>query len=132
MVSRSSSPPSRVIPPPRAPPEGSSSSSSSSDSDSNRPKDLGKEISKVIRALWKKDKKNCITKRLDAIVLGKAPKMKEPEVFDGDWENYIPWMKAIKEYMTVQSINFNNDATKNTLVGITPKGRCSPMVPEPC
>jgi hypothetical protein len=35
------------------------------------------------------------------IFLGKAPKMKEPEVFDEDWENYIPWIKAVKEYMTV-------------------------------
>jgi hypothetical protein len=35
------------------------------------------------------------------IFLGKAPKMKELKVFDGDWENYIPWMKAVKEYMTI-------------------------------
>jgi hypothetical protein len=109
--SRDSSPPSQGVPP-GPPPGGSSSSSSSSDSESDRPKDLGNEISRLIRELQKKDKKNCITKQTDAIVLGKAPKMKEPEVFDGDWENYIPWMKAVKEYMTVQSIDFNNDATR--------------------
>jgi hypothetical protein len=101
---RDSSPPSRVVPPPRPPPGGSSSSSSSSsssDSESDRPKNLGKDISKLICALRKKDKKNRITKRPEVIFLGKAPKMKEPEVFDGDRENYIPWMKAVKEYMTV-------------------------------
>jgi hypothetical protein len=60
--SRDSSPPSGVVPPPRPPPGGSSSSSSSSDSESNGRKDLGKDISKLIRALRKKDKKNRITK----------------------------------------------------------------------
>jgi hypothetical protein len=113
--SRDSSPPSGVVPPPRPPPGGSSSSSSSSyssDSESDGPRNLGKDISKLIRALWKKDKKNRITKRPEAIFLGKAPKMKEPEVFDRDRENYIPWMKAVKEYMTVRSIDFNNDATR--------------------
>jgi hypothetical protein len=109
--SRDSSPPSRVIPPPGPPPGGSSSSSSSSDSESDRPKDPGNEISRLICALRKKDKKNRITKRPEAIFLGKAPKMKEPEVFNGDWENYIPWMKAVTEYMTVRSIDLNNDAT---------------------
>jgi hypothetical protein len=48
--------------------------------------------------------------------------MKEPEVFDGDRENYIPWMKAVKEYMTVQSINFNNDATRIHWLGSVLKG----------
>jgi hypothetical protein len=48
--------------------------------------------------------------------------MKEPEVFDGDWENYIPWMKAVKEYMTVQSINFNNDTTRIYWLGLLLKG----------
>jgi hypothetical protein len=99
--SRDSSPPGRVILPLGPPPGGSSSISSSSDSDSDRPKDLRNEISKLIRELWKKDRKNHISKQSGAIVLGKAPKMKEPEVFDGDQENYIPWMKAVKEYMTV-------------------------------
>jgi hypothetical protein len=60
--SRNSSPPSGMVPPPGPPPEGSSSSSSSSNSESDRPKDLGNEISKLIWALWKKDKKNRITK----------------------------------------------------------------------
>jgi hypothetical protein len=55
----------------------------------------------LIRELWKKDRKTRITKQPEAIFLGKAPKMKEPEVFDRDRENYIPWMKAVKEYMTV-------------------------------
>jgi hypothetical protein len=110
--SRGSSPPGGVIPPPGPPPGGSSSSSSSSDSESDGPKDLGNEISKLIRELRKKDKKNRITKQPEAVFLGKAPKMKEPEVFDGDRENYIPWMKAVKEYMTVRSIDFNNDATR--------------------
>jgi hypothetical protein len=68
---------------------------------SDRPKDLGNKISKLIHALQKKDQKNHISKQLEAIILGKAPKMKEPEVFDGDQENYITWMKAVKEYMTV-------------------------------
>jgi hypothetical protein len=113
MESRGSSPPSGVIPPRGPPPGGSSSSSSSSDSESDRPKDLGNEISKLIRELQKKDKKNRITKQPEAVFLGKAPKMKEPEVFDGDRENYIPWMKAVKEYMTVRSIDFNNDATRS-------------------
>jgi hypothetical protein len=111
-----------VVPPPRPPPRGSSSSSSSSDSESDIPKDLGNEISKLIRALWKKDKKNRITKWPEAIFLGKAPKMKEPEVFDGDRENYIPWMKAVKEYMTVWSIDFNNDATRIHWLGLILKG----------
>jgi hypothetical protein len=125
MESRDSSPPSGVIPPPRPPPGGSSSSSSSSsssDSEPDGPKDLGKDISKLIRALRKKDKKNRITKRPEAIFLGKAPKMKEPEVFDGDRENYIPWMKAVKEYMTVRSIDFNNDATRIHWLGSLLKG----------
>jgi hypothetical protein len=82
--SRDSSPPSRVVPPPGPLPRGSSSSSSSSDSESDRPKDLGNEISRLIHALRKKDKKNRITKRLEAIFLGKVPKIKEPKVFDGD------------------------------------------------
>jgi hypothetical protein len=38
---------------------------------------------------------------VEVIFLGKAPKMKEPEVFNGDQENYIPWIKVVKEYMTV-------------------------------
>jgi hypothetical protein len=120
--SRDSSPPSGVVPPPRPPPGGSSSSSSSSDSESDGPKDLGKDISKLIRALRKKDKKNRITKGPEAIFLGKAPKMKEPEVFDGDRENYIPWMKAVKEYMTVRSIDFNKDATRIHWLGSLLKG----------
>jgi hypothetical protein len=48
--------------------------------------------------------------------------MKEPKVFDGDWENYTPWMKAVKEYMTVQSIDFNNDATRIHWLGSLLKG----------
>jgi hypothetical protein len=48
--------------------------------------------------------------------------MKEPEVFHGDWEHYIPWMKAIKEYMTVRSIDFNNDATRIHWLGSLLKG----------
>jgi hypothetical protein len=48
--------------------------------------------------------------------------MKEPEVFDGDGENYIPWMKAVKEYMTVRSIDFNNDATRIHWLGSLLKG----------
>jgi hypothetical protein len=79
-----------VVPPPGPPPGGSSSSSSSSDSVSDRPKDLGNEISRLIREPRKKDWKNRITKQLEAIFLGKAPKMKEPKVFDRDRENYIP------------------------------------------
>jgi hypothetical protein len=120
--SRGSSPPSGVIPPPGPPPGGSSSSSSSSDSESDRPKDLGNEISKLIWELRKKDKKNRITKQPEAVFLGKAPKMKEPEVLDGDRENYIPWMKAVKEYMTVRSIDFNNDATRIHWLGSLLKG----------
>jgi hypothetical protein len=107
---------------PGPPPGGSSSSSSSSDSESDQPKDLGNKISKLIRALQKKDRKNCISKQPEAIFLGKALKMKEPEVFDGDRENYIPWMKAIKEYMTVRSINLNNDATRIHWLGSLLKG----------
>jgi hypothetical protein len=122
MESRGSSPPSGVIPPPGPPPGGSSSSASNSDSESNRPKDLGNEISKLIRELRKKDKKNRITKQPEAVFLGKAPKMKDPEVFDGDRENYTPWMKAVKEYMTVRSIDFNNDATKIHWLGSLLKG----------
>jgi hypothetical protein len=111
-----------VVPPPRPPPGGSSCSSSSSDSESDRPKDLGNEISRLIRELRKKDRKNHITKQLEVIFLGKAPKMKEPEVFDGDRENYIPWMKAVKEYMTVRSIDFTNDATRIHWLGSLLKG----------
>jgi hypothetical protein len=114
-----------VVPPPRPPPGGSSSSSSSSsssDSESARPKNLGKDISKLIHALRKKDKKNHITKQPEAIFLGNAAKMKEPEVFDGDRENYTPWMKAVKEYMTVRSIDFNNDATRIHWLGSLLKG----------
>jgi hypothetical protein len=51
MESRDSSLPSRVILPPRAPPGGSSSSSSIFNSESNSPKDLGNEISRLICAL---------------------------------------------------------------------------------
>jgi hypothetical protein len=99
--SRDSSPPGRVVSPPGPLPGGSSSSSSSPNSESNRPKDLGNEISKLIYTLQKKDQRNHISKQPEVIVLGKVPKMKEPEVFDGDWENYILWMKAVKDYMTV-------------------------------
>jgi hypothetical protein len=53
--SRDSSPPSQVVPPPGPPPGGSSSSSSNSDSESDRPKDLGNKISRLIRELCKKD-----------------------------------------------------------------------------
>jgi hypothetical protein len=48
--------------------------------------------------------------------------MKEPEVFDQDWEKYIPWMKAVKEYMTVRSIDFNNDTTRIYWLGLLLKG----------
>jgi hypothetical protein len=82
--SRDSRPPGGVVPPPGPPPGGSSSSSSSSDSECDRPKDLGIEISKLICALRKKNRKNHISKQPEVIFLGKAPKMKEPEVFDGD------------------------------------------------
>jgi hypothetical protein len=82
--SRDSSPPGRVVLPPWPLPGGSSSSSSSSNSESDRPKDLENEISKLIHALQKKDQKNPIPKQPEVIILGKAPKMKEPEVFDGD------------------------------------------------
>jgi hypothetical protein len=122
MESRDSSLPSRVILPPRDLPAGSSSSSSSSNSQSDRPKDLGNEISKLIWALQKMDKRNYITKQLEAIFLGKAPKMKEPEVFNRDQENYIPWIKVVKEYMTIQSIDFNNDATRIHWLGLLLKG----------
>jgi hypothetical protein len=67
--SRDSSPPSRVVLPPGPPPGGSSSSSSSSDSESDRPKDLGNEISRLIRALRRKDRKNRISKQPEAIVV---------------------------------------------------------------
>jgi hypothetical protein len=80
------------------------------------------DISKLIHALWKKDKKNCITKWPAAIFLGKATKMKEPEVFNGDQENYILWMKIVKEYITVRSIDFNNDATRIYWLGSLLKG----------
>jgi hypothetical protein len=88
--SRDSSPPGGVVPPPGPLPGGNSSSSSSSNSESDRPKDLGNEISELICTLRKKDQKNCISKQPEAIILGKDPKIKEPEVFDGDQENYIP------------------------------------------
>jgi hypothetical protein len=120
--SRGSSPPSGVIPPPGLPAGGSSSSSSSSDSGSDRPKDLRNEILRLIRELWKKDRKNRITKKPEAIFLGKAPKMKEPEVFDGDQESYILWMKAVTEYITVRSIDFYNDATRIHWLGSLLKG----------
>jgi hypothetical protein len=48
--------------------------------------------------------------------------MKEPEVFDRDRENYIPWMKAVKEYMTVPSIDFNNNTTRIHWLGLLLKG----------
>jgi hypothetical protein len=48
--------------------------------------------------------------------------MKESEVFDGDQENYIRWMKAVKEYMTVRSIDFNNDTTQIHWLGLLLKG----------
>jgi hypothetical protein len=88
--SRDRSLPGGIVLPPGPLPGGSSSSSSSSDSESDRPKDLGNKISRLIYALQKKDQKNRISKQPEAIVLGKTPKMKEPEVFDGDQENYIP------------------------------------------
>jgi hypothetical protein len=99
--SRGSSLPSGVILPSEPLPGGSSSSSSSSNSESDGPKTLGNKISRLICALWKKDRKHRISEQLEAIILGKAPEMKEPEVFEGDWENYIPWIKAVKEYMSV-------------------------------
>jgi hypothetical protein len=48
--------------------------------------------------------------------------MKELEVFDGNQENYVPSMKAVKEYMTVLSIDFNNDATRIYWLGLLVKG----------
>jgi hypothetical protein len=48
--------------------------------------------------------------------------MKEPQVFDRDRENYIHWMKAVKEYITVRSIDFNYDATRIHWLGSLLKG----------
>jgi Txe/YoeB family toxin of Txe-Axe toxin-antitoxin module len=45
-------------------------------------------------------------------LLGKAPKMREPKTYEGCHGSYVPWMKAIKEYMTVRSMDFRDDTTK--------------------
>jgi hypothetical protein len=55
---------------------GSSPRSCSSDSDSDRPNNLGNEISKLIHALRKKDSQNRVTKCPEAVFLGKVPKMR--------------------------------------------------------
>jgi hypothetical protein len=91
---------------------GRSSSCSSSDSELDRPHTLGDEISKLICTLRKKDSRNQVTKQPEAVFLGKAPKMREPETYEGCRESYVPWIKAVKEYMTVCSIDFRDDTTK--------------------
>jgi hypothetical protein len=40
----------------------------------------------------------------EVVFLGKAPKMREPKTFKGCHESYVPWMKEVKEYMTVRSM----------------------------
>jgi hypothetical protein len=101
---------------------GSSSSSSSSDSESDRPNRLGDEISRLIRALRKKDSRNRVAKCPEAVFLGKAPKMREPETYEGCRESYVPWMKAVKEYMTVRSMDFRDNTTKIYWLGSLLKG----------
>jgi hypothetical protein len=101
---------------------GSSSSSSSSDSESDRPHTLGDEISKLICALRKKDSHNQVTKQPEAVFLGKAPKMREPETYEGCHESYVTWMKAVKEYMTIRSMDFRDDTTKIYWLGLLLKG----------
>jgi hypothetical protein len=103
-------------------PGGSSSSSSSSDSDSDRPNQVGDEISKVIHALRKNDSCNQVAKCPEAVFLGKAPKMREPETYEGCHESYILWMKAVKQYMIVRSIHFRDNTTKIYWLGSLLKG----------
>jgi hypothetical protein len=43
--------------------------------------------------------------------------MREPETYEGCYESYIPWMKAIKEYMTVCSMDFRDDTSKMDWLG---------------
>jgi hypothetical protein len=122
MGSRGSSPPRGNGQRGKDSPGGSSSSSSSSDSDSDRLNQLGDEISKLIRALRKKDSCNRVAKHPEAVFLGKAPKMREPETYEGCRESYVPWMNAVKEYMTVCSMDFQDDTTKIYWLGSSLKG----------
>ena len=100
---RGSSPPNGRVPPPPPPPDSSSSESSDSDSDSapRYAEQVPKEIRRYIRELRKRDKKNRVSKNKAPVVVGKAPKMKEPESFSGEKAEFMPWFKAVKEFMTV-------------------------------
>jgi hypothetical protein len=48
--------------------------------------------------------------------------MREPETYEGCRESYVPWMKAVKEYMTVRSMDFQDDTTKIYWLGSLIKG----------
>jgi hypothetical protein len=48
--------------------------------------------------------------------------MREPETYEGCHESYVPWMKAVKEYMTVHSMDFRDDTTKIYWMGSLLKG----------
>jgi hypothetical protein len=45
-----------------------------------------------------------------------------PETYEGCHESYVPWMKAVKEYMTVHSMDFRDDTTKIYWLGLLLEG----------
>jgi hypothetical protein len=56
------------------------------------------------------------------VFLGKAPKIRESKTDEGCCESYVPWMKAIKEYMIVRSMDFRDNTTKIYWLGLLLKG----------
>jgi hypothetical protein len=48
--------------------------------------------------------------------------MREPETYEGCCKSYVPWMKAVKEYITVRSMDFRDDTTKICWLGSLLKG----------
>jgi hypothetical protein len=66
--------------------------------------------------------RNRVTKHPEAVFLGKAPKMREPETYKDCHESYVPWRKAVKEHMTVRSMDFADDTTKIYWLGSLIKG----------
>jgi hypothetical protein len=88
----------------------------------DRPNRLGDEISRLICILRKKDHQNQVAKYLEAVFLGKAPEMREPETYEGCCKSYVPWMKAVKEYIMVHCIDFRDNTTKSYSLGLLLKG----------
>jgi hypothetical protein len=48
--------------------------------------------------------------------------MREPKTYEGYRESYVPWIKVVKEYMSVRSKDFRDNTTKIYWLGSLLKG----------